>query len=269
MLTAYWDSLHECFSRRVAIVLLGLAALAALAFCILVRVRVLPNGASSISLGTLPAAPNAFAVPSILVAIVGATGGLWLMLAIFAVAPVLTATLEKGWLELIFSKGTPRWRIFLGRFLGGATLYALAVSLATLPLALRLWWTTGISTWTVAVALLIETLSFIALLSAASLATLLQKGVALPTMASVAILFFSPLLAHRREWYYPFVSSNLGRGIVDWVYRLLPKCSELENLGGSFIQGRVISSWWPVWTTCAFTLVILGLTLWLLERKSF
>ena len=61
----------------------------------------------------------------------------------------------------------------------------------------------------------------------------------------------------------------LARGAVDWAYRILPKCSELQDLCASFIQSGKIASWWPVWSTGVFTLVVVGLTLWLLHRKSF
>jgi hypothetical protein len=85
----------------------------------------------------------------------------------------------------------------------------------------------------------------------------------------VAIWLLSPSLAMRRETFYRIFSSHAARGIVDWAYRILPKCSELEELCVSFVQGGTIASWWPLWSTGMFTLAVLGLTLWLLERKSF
>jgi hypothetical protein len=269
MFATYVNSLHESMSRRVALVLFGVGILVAIAFNAIVHVRTLADGARAIVVGTQSPAPPVIAVPSVLESDLRATGSLWLLLAIFAAAPLLTATLEKGWLELTFSKGTARWRIFLGRFLAGLTLYSATFAIATLPVALRLWWTTGIGTWQVCIALLIQTFSFAALLAAAGLVTLPQKGVALPIIASVAIWVLSPSLAMRRETFYRIFSSHAARGIVDWAYRILPKCSELEDLCVSFVQGGTIASWWPLWSTGMFTLAVLGLTLWLLERKSF
>ena len=57
--------------------------------------------------------------------------------------------------------------------------------------------------------------------------------------------------------------------VVDWAYRILPKSSELVDICASYVQGGKIVSWWPLWSTGLFTLAVLGLTLWLLERKSF
>jgi len=148
-------------------------------------------------------------------------------------------------------------------------LYSLMFAVAMLPVALRLWWMTGIGTWQMGVALLIQTFGFAALLAVAALVTLPQKGVALPVIAAAAIWLLTPSLAMRQETFYRIFSSHFVRGIIDWAYRILPKCSELEDLCVSFVQGRTVTSWWPVWSTGAFTLIVLGLTLSLLNRKSF
>jgi len=269
MWTTYLNSLHESMSRRVAMVLVGVALLVAVAFNSIVHLHKSAQGAPTIAVGTQPPVAPAIAVPAVLESEVRATGAVWLLLAIFAAAPLLTATLEKGWLELTFSKGTARWKIFAGRFLGGLTLYSLTFALATLPVAARLWWLTRVETWQIGVALLIQTFSFAALLSVAALVTLPQKGVALPVIAATALWVLSPSLAKRQETYYQLFSSHFAREVVDWAYRILPKCSELEDLCVSFIQSDKIASWWPVWSTGLFMISILGLTLWLLRRKSF
>lgn len=269
MITAYLNALHEGIARRVALVLMGFGVLAGVAFNGIVHVRHLPNGASTMFLGSQSLGAPSIAAPHILDAEVSAVGGLWVLSAVFTAATLLASTLEKGWLELVFSKGTPRWRVYLGRFFGGATLYSLTFLLATFPLAFRLWWQTGVATWPLAVALAIQTLGFISILSVAALVSLPQKGVALPIMASVALWFFSPLLARRQQYYYPLLSSHLARGLIDWAYRILPKCSELDRLCSSFILDHKIASWWPLWSTGVFAFVVLAVTLWRLEQKSF
>jgi ABC-type transport system involved in multi-copper enzyme maturation permease subunit len=270
MFASYWYSLGEALSRRVAYVVIGLALLVAVIFSLLLHIHTSQNGAVTISMGSQPGAPAALAVPAVLESEVNATGQLWLLLVIFAAVPLLTATLEKGWLELTFSKGTARWRIFFGRFLGGVTLYGIAFLLATFPLAVRLWWATGIATWQVAVVLIIQCFSFAALLSVAALVTLPQKGVSLPIVASVGLWLLSAPLADRRTIYYRLFRSHVAHELVDWVYHILPKNFELERVAVSLIQsGKLESWWWPFWSTALFTLGVLALSMWLLERKSF
>jgi len=269
MWPTFLSSLRETMSRRVALVLFGVAILVAVAFNWIAHVRTSPAGSVVIAIGTQPPGAPEIAVPAVLESELHAAGSLWLLLAVFAATPLLTSTLEKGWLELLFSKGTARWRIFGGRFLAGLALYAISFAIATLPVAARLWWRTGVPTWQISLALAMQTLSFAAILSVAAIACLPQRGVALPIIAAVAVWVLAPSLAKRQETYYQLFSSHAVREIVDWVYRILPKSTELEDLSAAFIHSGRIAAWWPVWSTAVFAMATLGLTSWLLRRKSF
>src|SRR5439155_12096682 len=90
--------------------------------------------------------------------------------------------------------------LMLGRYLCGVTLYFLLAFIATVPLAARLWWVTGIATWQIVIAVLIQTFSFASLLSVAALASLPQKGVALRIMASAAVWLHRPFSPHSTSW---------------------------------------------------------------------
>jgi hypothetical protein len=274
MLTAYWDSLHESLGRRVALVLIGLSIVSSIGFNLLIKVQVATGGRFRILLGNSPLAAETrdaavAVVHSVVAQQLGIAGGLWILGGLFAAAPLFASTLEKGWLELLFSKGTPRARIFLGRFLAGATLYASTFALTTFPLAIRLWWKTDIRVWQISVALLLYTLSFVSLLAVAALASLTQKGAALPILASVAVWSFSPALAHREAGFFQLITAQWIRSILDYLYWIFPKCSELSDLASSFLKDGRITVWHPVWSTALFALVVLRLTLWSVERKSF
>ena len=88
-------------------------------------------------------------------------------------------------------------------------------------------------------------------------------------MAAVAVWFFSPSLARRQQSYYSFFTSHVSRGILEWIYRILPKCSELESMCFAYIRDGKIATWWPFWSTGIFAAAMLGLSLCLLQRKSF
>jgi hypothetical protein len=269
MLATYLNSLHECFSRRVALVLFGVAILVAIGFNAIVHVKGSNRSAATVLVGTQPSAPPAIVVPSVMESELRATGTLWILLAVFAAAPLLTATLEKGWLEMIFSKGIGRWRVFAGRLLAAITLYSFVFAIAVFPLAVRLWCSTGVPTWQISVALLVQSFSFAALLSVAALVSLSQRGVAVTIVAPVALWVLSPLLAGRQHTFYQLFSSHFAREAVDWAYRVLPKCTELEDVCVSFIQSGDIGSSWPFWSTALFAAVIFGLTFRQLAKKSF
>jgi ABC-type transport system involved in multi-copper enzyme maturation permease subunit len=274
MLTSYWDSLKESLGRRVALVLFGLSIVSSVAFNLLIKVETRPDGHFRVLLGNRPlAADNPAAavagVHSVVAQQMGIAGGLWILGAIFAAAPLFASVLDKGWLELLFAKGTPRWRIFLGRYLAGATLYASMFALTTFPLAVRMWWKTDVRVWQVSVALLFYTLSFISVLSVAAYASLSQRGAALPILAAVAIWSFSPMLVERERTFFTLINRQWIKEIFNWAYRILPKCSELGDMAGKFMKDGQIATWWPVWSTGVFAVAVLAATLWSVERKSF
>jgi hypothetical protein len=134
----------------------------------------------------------------------------------------------------------------------------------------RLWWGTGVPTWNVLGGVFIHTFTFAALLSIGALASMSgQGGVALPVMAPIAAFTLSQFLMNREQLLYDYITSELGRRCLDWVYYILPKCTEIQNAAAAFVRSSTIPSSWPLWTTGLFTMAALITTMWVLERKSF
>lgn len=269
MIAAYLNSLGEAVNRRMGLVMLGLSAIVAVVFNWIVRLVPLRDGSTMIMFGNRMLGPDKIAAPALFKTEAQFTGGLWLLLGIFAAAPLLSSTLDKGWTELTLSKGTARWRILVGRYFGGITLYFLALMITTMPLAVRIWLKTGVQPGALLISALIQCLGFGALMAVAALVTLPQTGIAVPIMVAVVVQVASPFLAQRQQIFYPIFSSQAVRGIFDWMYRILPKCYELSDLSASYIDTAFIANWWPVWSTAAFLAAVMGLTMWLLHRKSF
>src|SRR2546425_1732900 len=146
MWATYWDALAEFGGRRVLIVFAGMALLIGFMFNRQIQFGTM-NGVNVIYQGPASMGPWPFAVPTILGQQTTFTGLIWVLLMIFFGVPLFVSTLEKGWRELTFSKGTRRWQIFLGRYLSTTTLFFLLVLMSDMPLALRFWWRTGIPTW--------------------------------------------------------------------------------------------------------------------------
>lgn len=268
MLAAYLHSVRESVNRRMALVLFGLAILFAVILFIVIKVTPLPDGTSMIFLGKHMLGPASLAVPAALVAEVQITGGLWLLLAIFASSPLLVSTMEKGWVELTFTKGVPRWKILMGSYFGGLTLYAMTLTLAMVPAAIYLWVKTGVGIQHLLVAIVFETFGFGALMALASLVTLTQTGVALPIIIAVFVDLFSPVLANRERGLFTVISSAGWRSVITFFYRILPKNFEIVAACENYIQYGKVGPWMPFWSTGIFIVVVLGLTMWLLHRKS-
>jgi ABC-type transport system involved in multi-copper enzyme maturation permease subunit len=268
MFAAYLNTLRESVNRRMALVLIGMAILVAYLIFHFITLKPMPNGDPMVFLGRMAVGPASLAGPAVLAQEVRMTGSLWLFLAIFAATPLLVSALEKGWVELTFTKGVPRWRVFMGAYLGGLTLYAATLGVATLPTALWLWAKTGVGVFPLVVAIGLQVFGFAALMALAALVCTTRTGVALPIILAVLVDFLSPFLANRDKTFFFFITSDWARGIINWVYRILPKNSEIVGTSESYLQFHTLGHSWPYWSTGVFIVATLGLTMWLLHRKS-
>lgn len=269
MWAVFWDSLQEVGGRRVVVVLLVLAVVVGLLFNRVVRFGT-AAGVAVLYQGAINMGPWPFAVPQILGQVNMVAGTIWLILMVFAGGPQFVAMLEKGWRELTFAKATPRWQILLGRYISLLLLFTVLTVISCAPLALRLWWFTGVSTFSVVGGALIHAFSFGALLAVAALTSLLgQGGVALPVMTPIAGFLLSQFLVNREQVLWDYVTSEFMRRVLDWVYYVVPKSAELQTAAATFVNSSALPSSWPVWTTGVFAGAALTLAMWLLERKSF
>jgi hypothetical protein len=268
MFAAYIHSMRESINKRMALVLIGMALLFAVILFLIINIRPMQDGTSMIFLGQHMLGPATLAAPAAYSAEVSITGGLWLFLAIFASVPLLVSMLEKGWVELTLTKGVARWKVLLGCYLSGLTLYVLTLCVAMLPTAVWLWMKTGVSFKSLLVAIVIETLGFASLMALAAFAAMTRTGAALPIMIAIFMDLLSPVLANREHGLFTLISSSFWRGVITWAYRILPKPYDLVNAGTGYIQFGSVGSWYPFWTTGLFIVVVLGTTMWMLERKN-
>jgi len=270
MLAAYIHSMRESVNKRMALVLIGMALLFTVIFFFIFAITPLqPKNLSIVMMGHRMLGPATLAVPAAMAAEVQITGALWLMLAIFGSVPLLVSALEKGWVELTLTKGVARWKILVAAYFSGLSLYALTLIVAMMPTAVWMWFKTGVSCKPLLVAILLETLGFAALMSLASLASLTRTGAAIPIMIAIFTFIISPVLADRKQNLFALITANWARGIFNWAYRILPKTSEIVGAASGYLQFGKISSWFPIWTTGAFIIGVMSLTIWLLHRKSF
>jgi hypothetical protein len=191
----------------------------------------------------------------------------WVALALFAMAPALTTYRERGWAEVLFSKGVRRWEVLLGRYLAGLFAFALALFFISGVPALYVWWTTGITQYRFFTGLGLTLLSFASLLALMALVGVLQPNAALLVMVGFVQFTFGRVLATREELYV-LIRWDWLKVLLDWLYVVLPKNVDLQRMAGSYLAKANFESWWPVWTTAAFTAVALAAAGVLLQRRN-
>ena len=237
--TVFFYTVREALSRLMGLVLVLVSAVAAGAYIYTVEFQRAPDGTLLMSSPAHLWEPAATAALWKFEVLFQQTGGLWFFLGIFATASLLTSYLEKGWAEMLFSKGVTRAQMLLGRYFGALGLFFLAVVALDLPPAAYLWIRAGVS----------------------------PK----PFLVSLALLLlsFAALLAQRDLRLYDVITWKWAQTVVDWVYRILPKIREVEEIGLAFIRTGHLENWWPIWSTALFLVGALGAAYGLLRRKDF
>jgi ABC-type transport system involved in multi-copper enzyme maturation permease subunit len=268
MITIIWYTLKETIHRRMGVVILVLSLLSPGFFLWKANFTTAANGKVVVSLGRMQLPVDAFA-QGIGLSLMSLSGQLWTWIGIFAAAPLLTSYLEKGWAEMQFAKGIPRWQFLLGRYIASVLLFAGSLfCVAGLPM-LYFQVRGGISAKSYLIALLFLVFSFAALAAFMALISIQQALPAVPTLAAFLMMIIAAILAERENTFYRIIESKWPKVLMDWAYRILPKTLELTRAANTYWRSGTVEAWWPVWSTGLFVIGCLGLSMWLLHRKSF
>jgi ABC-type transport system involved in multi-copper enzyme maturation permease subunit len=264
------DTLRESINRRMGLVLIVFALIVPMILIGMIRVQHTPAGkleVAMLSFHTLP--PEIFALSTFGGLLVTANG-FWVILGVFATAPLLMSFLEKGRADLVVAKGIPRWQLFLGHYLGTFALFAGTVFVFAVVPALYLWARTGVSIKQFLIAISISVFTFSTVLAMMSVAAIATSHVALPIILAFVYSLFGPGLAQRKALFYQdIITWKWAQWLMDWVYRILPKTSELVSASQKYLNTGVLDSWWPIWSSALFVVGALALSCWLMHRKEF
>lgn len=260
-LQALWESLH----RRVALAMLVVAILTAGMMCT-ASFQGQP-GQLYVESGRAHV-PAAGYVNDRFTAVLGITSGPWIILSLFAVAPLLTSHLEKGWAELLFAKGVARWQVVTARVAGALAVFVLLlVILAIVPCG-YLAWRASVPFRPFLAAMALITFNFVAYLAMMLLVSSTQPNSALLIGVGFVQTLLSAALMERQRVLYGVITWKGARWLIDWTYRILPKDAELSRQATWYLSKQTWLGWWPVWTTGVFVAVSAGWALWRFERKA-
>jgi ABC-type transport system involved in multi-copper enzyme maturation permease subunit len=194
-------------------------------------------------------------------------GGLFL--SIFSVSSFIPNMLEKGNIDVFLSKPISRTELLLGKFFGGI----LVVFLNVLYLVLAIWVMTGTKFGSWDFSFLLGTLSitftFMVLYAMIILIGILTQSSVLAMMLSYIIFFIlSPLLAARREWGV-IIHNDFIKSIVDLLYYIIPKTSEMGTITKELALGNQIQNFQPVFSSFLFMILTLVLGIFIFNKKDY
>ena len=265
----FLHTLRESVSSRMGAALLAASALVPVIFLGQLRFVAQSGGGVIVYRGVYPEGTSTDFVRQAYGTLLFLTSGPWVFLVVFAAAPLLTSFLEKGWVELLLSKGLARWKILMARFGGALALYGATLLLFDLGPALYFWARLGVrpGRWVVALSFLV--LSFTTFLATMSLVGVLHGHPALPIMVAFLQVPVSGVLADRAQLLYRVITAKWAHWLIDWAYRILPKNQELSRLALGYMQRGAIDSWWPVWSSALFMAGTLAFACWWFQQKSY
>ena len=264
--TVILHTLREAVFRRMGLVLLIISLLLPALYVWGFRFETQADGSVMVRSGPRVLPAEVF-VPYDLKRQLEQANVLWLVLGIFATAPLLTSYLEKGWAELLLSRGVPRWKMLLARYLGAWLLFCISLLLAYGLPAMYLWAGTGYRPGRFFLGLALTALNFGAVLAMMAPVGVAQSNPALLIIAGFIQVTVSRVLVDR-ESVYALLNLRWPRPLMDAAYRILPKTWELGRMASGIVDARPVESWWPFWTTVVFGALMLALAAELLHRKS-
>ena len=263
MSTIIGQALYEWLHRKMAVALLALSILMPVA---IIATSPLQRGPEGFYIGAVQRhAPLASAIADVFNTIVRLSTDIWLLLCAFAVVGLLCSYLERGWAELLFTRAQARWKFLVGRWLAGVLTFAATLTiLLAVPAGYyaRAGWNYVPELWRV---VLLLTVSFSALAATAAFASMSRSGSTLPVALVFLQLVICSVLSSHDQLKTVIHSVTLQRAI-DGLYWALPKHSDLGAAVANIATRPPQLNTAAVWTTLAFTGVVLAMTAYRLER---
>lgn len=194
-------------------------------------------------------------------------GGLFL--SIFSASSFIPNALEKGAADLLISKPISRAQIILGKFLGGVII--VFVNIAYLIVALWILIGLKFNIWDLSFlhTIFFITFAFAALYSLIIFVGILTQSSILAMMLSYIIFFvLSPILT-ARDTISSFLNSKIMEVVMDVLYYIIPKTSEIGSLTTEIALGYGIDEYQPLITTFLFLVLVLYISIIIFSKKDY
>ncbi len=262
---------RESLAKKTFIAFLAISTFICLLFIFALNVDIVDGLQSGVSIFGKDL-PEQFDLTKIVIGIEGGlsvllyTAGIFLSL--FATSNLIPTMLKPGFVDLFLSKPVSRVQILAGRFIGSVLIVALNIFYLVIVSGLILSLKTGVWNWGFLWASVIIVLSFTVLFALMTFLSILSKNGPLSLMVTYLILFFSPLLL-ARDQIYALLSSKYYGYFFDGLYYVLPKTAELGAMTQRLARGLEVNSWMPLWSSLLFGLVMLGISAYIFQKKSF
>ena len=262
-------TIREAISRKIIVAFFAISTFTIIVFALLFGFVSAENFLQYNSKGVNIGDVSEELVKGLKLFIVAPLFGGGLFLSIFSASSFIPNMLEKGNIDLLLSKPISRAQLILGKFLGGVLIVLLNIAY----LIISIWILIGIkfSIWEPSFLLSIFTITFAfaSLYSLIILMGILTQSSVLAMMISYLIFFiFSPILNARESIGY-FLNNTILNYIMDFIYYIIPKTSELGSMTTELALGYGIDDYQPIFTSLAFLILVLYFSIIIFSKKDY
>ncbi len=265
--TVFFYTLRESLSRRMGLVMVVLSGIVPSLLLYWLSLEKTPEGGFLVVVASQKMSVERFA-GVMWSALLNFAQNLGTFIALFVTAALLVSYLERGWADMLLTKGVSRWRFLLARMAACLALFAtMAFMVGAVP-GLYLWARTGVSIRNFLLALGLVALNFLFLLSLLVLVSMAQPNVPVLVLTGFLQITFSAVLASRKGIVEFFNRPWLGPPL-DFLYTILPRTREVNDLANDVLRAHATANWSPLWWSIGLAVVYTALACYALHRKSF
>ena len=262
---------RESFAKKTFVGFLAISTIILLLFIFALNLDIVDGAQSAVSVFGIQS-PELMELQTVILGVQSAvavmlfTGGLFM--ALFATSNLIPNMLKSGFIDLFISKPVSRLQILSGRFLGAISIVAFNIAYLIIGTWLILslktgFWETGLL-W----AGIMIIVTFVILYSLMTFLGLITRSGPFALMFTYLVIFFSPFLL-QRDNIYALLSSPIYGQLIDGIYYILPKPTELGAITQQIVSGNDVYSWMPLWSSLIFAAVIYAVSSFIFSKKNF
>jgi len=189
------------------------------------------------------------------------------LLGLFATAPLLGTTLQRGRVDLMLSKPVGRSGILAAHVLGVVVVFAVLTAYLMGMVWLVMSVKAGIWYPRFLIAIPISILMFTVMYSVVVLATVTTDSTALALIVSYGLIFVS-IVFLGREQIVPQLSMT-GRMAFMALYHVLPNFAEVTGTVTQLARNASVTTWYPTMSAGLFGIVMYVLTFRSFQRRDY
>jgi ABC-type transport system involved in multi-copper enzyme maturation permease subunit len=189
-------------------------------------------------------------------------------LAVIGTANLVPGMLIRGRADYYLSKPISRTSLMLSKLTSIFMVYGLLIFVCGILVYLSQVIVHGGFSFRIIYLLLFSLMSFFIWLSITVFVGIVSGSQAVSIMGAFLVWIGNTVFAQLRDFNQILGSKSLG-GIVDVVYYILPKNSEMVDIGFRLAMDKKVYEWMPLYTSVAFAVVLMFLMLIVFNKKSY